>query len=116
MKTSLRTVFLMSGICLAMTGCILPRGDATATSKEFNLFAQWTELKGKVEYEATESRPDGVKSTVKLKLDGSTNLDAATQAKIAEQQMILNSIAAGVQLGQTAINAYTGRPASQPAN
>lgn len=110
------TIFLTSGICLTLTGCILPRGDASASAKEFALAAQWTELKGKVEYEATESRPDGVKTTVKLKLDGATNLDAATQAKIAEQQMIMNSIAAGVALGQNAINAYTGRPASQPAN
>lgn len=111
----MKAIFV-TGICLMLTGCVLPRGDASATAKEFALAAQWTELKGKVEYEATESRPDGTKSTVKLKLDGATNLDAATQAKIAEQQMIMNSIAAGIQLGQTAVNGYLGRPASQPAN
>jgi hypothetical protein len=90
---------------LLCCGCILPKGDTSATSKEFALSAIWTELKGKVDYEATESRPDGTQASVKLKISGTTNIDDATQAKLAELQMLQNTIMAGIQIGQAAVAA-----------
>lgn len=109
----MKAIFV-TGICLMLTGCIMPKHSFEIDLAQSRMAADsiWEEANGEYEYSA--SRPDG--TFVKLKVKRTNALDAATQAAIAQQQTIANSIAAGIQLGQTAVNGYLGRPASQPAN
>ncbi len=79
----------------------------------------WTgkDTKAKYSKKITRLGEDGkpIVEETTLELDRKTELTEAMQAKIAELQMVGQSIQQGIQLGQAVTAGYFGRPASQPA-